>query len=61
MAKTCLIEKQKRPPKYKVRGYSRCRICGRARSYYRKFGVCRICFRQLALRGEIPGMKKASW
>ena len=61
MAKTCLIEKANRPPKYKVRGYNRCRLCGRPRSYYRKFQICRICFRTLALRGEIPGVKKASW
>ena len=61
MAKTCLIMKQRRTPKFKVRGYNRCRICGRARAYYRKFGICRICFRELALKGEIPGMKKASW
>ena len=61
MAKTCLIEKANRPPKYKVRGYNRCRLCGRPRSYYRKFQICRICFRNLALRGEIPGVKKASW
>jgi small subunit ribosomal protein S14 len=61
VAKKCLIEKQRRSPKYKVRGYNRCRICGRARSYYRKFGICRICFRELSLKGEIPGMKKASW
>ena len=61
MAKTCLIMKQRREPKFKVRGYTRCRICGRARSYYRKFGIGRICFRTLALKGEIPGMKKASW
>ena len=61
MAKTCLIEKANRPPKYKVRGYNRCRLCGRPRGYYRKFQICRICFRNLAHRGEIPGVKKASW
>ena len=61
MAKTCLIEKANRPPKYKSRAYNRCKICGRPRSYYRKFKICRICFRELALRGEIPGVKKASW
>ena len=61
MAKTCLIEKANRPPKFKTRAYNRCQICGRARAYYRKFKVCRICFRELALLGEIPGVKKASW
>ena len=61
MAKTCLIMKQRRAAKFQVRGYNRCRICGRARAYYRKFGICRICLRELALKGEIPGMKKASW
>jgi len=61
MAKKCLIEKQKRKPKFAVRAYSRCRRCGRARAYYRRFGLCRICFRQMALAGEIPGVVKASW
>jgi len=61
MAKKSLIAKQKRPPKYQVRAYHRCRICGRPRAYMRKFGVCRICFRQMAHRGEIPGIVKASW
>jgi small subunit ribosomal protein S14 len=61
LAKTCLREKANRPAKYKVRAYNRCQICGRARSYYRKFKICRICFRELSHRGEIPGMKKASW
>ncbi|TET23223.1 type Z 30S ribosomal protein S14 [candidate division TA06 bacterium B3_TA06] len=61
MAKLALINKQKREPKFKVRKYNRCGRCGRPRAYYRKFGLCRICFRELALRGEIPGVKKASW
>ena len=61
MAKTCWIVKQKREPKYKTRRYNRCSLCGRSRAYYRKFGICRICFRTLALRGEIPGVRKASW
>ena len=61
MAKKSLIEKSKRPPKFKVRAYHRCRQCGRARGFYRQFGMCRICFRLLALRGEIPGVVKASW
>ena len=61
MAKTSLINKQQRPPKFKVRAYTRCRHCGRPRGYLRKFQLCRICFRNLALRGEIPGVIKASW
>ncbi|MBN2227930.1 MAG: type Z 30S ribosomal protein S14 [candidate division Zixibacteria bacterium] len=61
MAKKCLIEKQQRKPKYKVRSYNRCRRCGRPRAYLRRFGLCRICFRELALAGEIPGIVKASW
>lgn len=61
MARKALIEKAKRPPKYGVRRYHRCQRCGRARAFLRKFGVCRICFRELALRGEIPGVRKASW
>ncbi len=61
MAKKCLIAKANRKPKFKVRGYNRCRRCGRPRAYLRKFGVCRICFRELALRGDIPGVVKASW
>ena len=61
MAKTALQEKAKRKPKFKVRAYNRCPICGRSRSYYRKFDMCRICFRQRALRGEIPGVTKSSW
>jgi len=61
MAKTCLILKQRRVPKFSARRYNRCRICGRPRGYMRKFQMCRICFRNLALRGEIPGVIKASW
>ena len=61
MPKKSWIEKQKREPKFKVRGYNRCKICGRSRGYMRKFGMCRICFRELASRGELPGVKKASW
>ena len=61
MAKTALQEKAKRKPKFKVRGYNRCPICGRSKAYYRKFDMCRICFRQRALRGEIPGVTKSSW
>lgn len=61
MAKTCLRVKQRRKPKFKTRGYTRCRRCGRARSVYRKFELCRICFRELASQGLIPGVTKASW
>ncbi len=61
MAKKALVAKAKRKPKFKVRGYNRCRLCGRARSYLRRFAMCRICFRMLALRGEIPGVTKSSW
>ncbi len=61
MAKTCMIEKAKRQPKFRVRVHSRCKICGRPRGYLRKFGMCRICFRTLALEGHIPGVIKSSW
>jgi small subunit ribosomal protein S14 len=61
VARKALIEKSKRTPKFKVRGYNRCHRCGRARAYYRDFGLCRLCFRELALMGEIPGVTKASW
>ncbi len=61
MAKQCLIEKAKRKPKFKVRGYNRCSMCGRPRGYIRRFGLCRICFREMAHRGLIPGVRKASW
>lgn len=61
MAKKCLIAKANRKPKFSTRAYNRCKLCGRARAYYRKFGVCRLCFRGLALIGEIPGVRKASW
>ena len=61
MAKKSAIERSKRPPKFKVQQHNRCRICGRPRAYLRRFGVCRICFRGLALAGEIPGVTKSSW
>jgi len=61
MAKTSLIVKQQRPAKFKSRRYNRCRLCGRPRGFMRRFQLCRICFRELALRGEIPGVVKASW
>ncbi|MBI4394637.1 MAG: type Z 30S ribosomal protein S14 [Candidatus Omnitrophica bacterium] len=61
MAKTSLIVKQQRKPKFKVQGYNRCRACGRPRGYIRKFALCRICFRELANQGVIPGVTKSSW
>ncbi|RLC93974.1 MAG: type Z 30S ribosomal protein S14 [Chloroflexi bacterium] len=61
MAKVSKIVKSQRPPKYKVQKRNRCVLCGRPRGYMRKFGVCRICFRELALRGEIAGVRKSSW
>ncbi|HKF14850.1 MAG TPA: type Z 30S ribosomal protein S14 [Gaiellaceae bacterium] len=61
MAKKSLVNKQQREPRFKVRQYSRCRRCGRPRAVYRKFGLCRICLRELAHNGEIPGMTKSSW
>ncbi len=61
MAKTCLVVKQRRTPKFKVRGYHRCQRCGRSGGYIRKFALCRICFRELANEGVIPGVVKSSW
>ena len=61
MAKKGLIQKQQRTPKYKVRAYTRCQRCGRPHSVYRKFGLCRICFREMAHAGELPGIAKSSW
>ena len=61
MAKTSLIAKQQRTPKFGVRKYNRCRTCGRPRGYLRKFQLCRICFRQNANLGYLPGVRKASW
>jgi len=61
MARKALIEKTLRKPKFAVRQHNRCRLCGRPRGYLRKFQICRICFRNLASRGMIPGVKKASW
>ena len=53
--------KQARAPKFSTRAYTRCRLCGRPHSVLRKYGVCRICFRELAHKGQIPGVRKASW
>ncbi len=61
MAKKSQVARAKRPAKYKVRQHNRCHYCGRPRGYMRKFGMCRICFRLRALRGELPGVTKSSW
>lgn len=61
MARKALIEKIKRAPKFTVRAHNRCMRCGRARAYLRKFGLCRLCFREFANLGILPGVKKASW
>ncbi|MBI5603665.1 MAG: type Z 30S ribosomal protein S14 [Deltaproteobacteria bacterium] len=61
MAKTSLMIKASRTPKFKVRSYNRCPLCGRPRGFIRKFGICRICFRLMALKGDIPGVVKSSW
>ncbi len=61
MAKKSLVAKHKREPKHPVQKYNRCPICGRPRGFMRKFGMCRICFRTLALEGELPGVRKSSW
>ena len=61
MAKKSEIVKWQRPAKYKVQQHNRCHLCGRPRAYIRKFGLCRICFRRLALAGQIPGVRKSSW
>jgi small subunit ribosomal protein S14 len=61
MAKTSLIVKSERTQKFKVRTHNRCKICGRPRGFLRKFAMCRICFREHAHRGVVPGVTKASW
>ena len=61
MAKQALIEKSNRKPKFSTRAYTRCDRCGRPRAVYKKFGICRICFRTMALNGLLPGIRKASW
>ncbi len=61
MAKQCLIVKQKKPAKFKVREYHRCEICGSPRGYMRRFHICRKCFREMAHEGLLPGVRKASW
>jgi small subunit ribosomal protein S14 len=61
MAKICLMVKAARPPKFSSRGYNRCQVCGRRHAYIRRFQICRICFRELASQGKIPGVTKSSW
>jgi small subunit ribosomal protein S14 len=61
MAKKSLIAKAARPQRFPVRGYHRCSVCGRPRGYMRRFALCRICFRERALLGELPGVTKSSW
>ena len=61
MATTAKIVKEKKSPKFRVRMRNRCRLCGRPRGYLRKFGLCRLCFRKLALEGELAGVIKSSW
>jgi small subunit ribosomal protein S14 len=61
VAKKSLMEKSMKKPKFMVRAYNRCPICGRSRAYMRKFGICRICFRNLASEGKLPGVVKSSW
>lgn len=61
MAKASQYAKLNRPPKFTVRHRNRCKVCGRARGYYRDFQLCRVCLRNMALKGEVPGVIKASW
>ena len=61
MAKKGLINKSLKKPKFSTRQHNRCKLCGRPRAFLRRFGICRICFRELVWRGDIPGVKKASW
>ncbi|WP_243359200.1 type Z 30S ribosomal protein S14 [Fundidesulfovibrio terrae] len=61
MARTALRVKARRNAKFSSRAYNRCPICGRARAFLRRYGICRICFRNMALAGELPGVRKSSW
>ncbi|MFW5930919.1 MAG: type Z 30S ribosomal protein S14 [Desulfosalsimonas sp.] len=61
MARKALREKAMKKPKFKVRAYNRCPICGRPRAFMRKFGICRICFRNMSSEGLLPGVQKSSW
>jgi small subunit ribosomal protein S14 len=61
VARACSFAKLQEAPKFAVRHRNRCKVCGRARAYYRKFELCRVCLRNLALKGDLPGVTKASW
>lgn len=61
MARKSWLERVKRKPKFEVRRYNRCSLCGKPRGFMRKYGICRICFRELAHKGELPGIRKSSW
>jgi small subunit ribosomal protein S14 len=61
MAKKSMVVKASRPAKFSTRNYNRCKVCGRPRAYIRKFGLCRICFREMASDGKLPGVTKSSW
>jgi len=61
VARTALMVKARRKPKFSARAYNRCPICGRSRAFLRRYGLCRICFRNMALAGELPGVRKSSW
>ena len=61
MAKKSMILKQQAEPRFSIRAYNRCKICGRPHAYLRNYGICRICFRELAYKGQIPGVRKASF
>jgi len=61
MARKALIEKSKKEPKFSTRAYTRCNVCGRPKAVYRKFGICRLCFRLMSHKGLLPGVLKASW
>ena len=61
MAKKSMIAKAKRPAKHQAQAYNRCTVCGRPRAYMRRFALCRICFRERALQGQLPGVTKSSW
>jgi small subunit ribosomal protein S14 len=61
LAKKSWVVKQQKEPKFKVRAYNRCQVCGRSRAFMRDFGICRLCFRKLVANGEVPGVRRASW
>jgi small subunit ribosomal protein S14 len=59
--KSLMVKALKKKPKFSTRGYNRCPLCGRSRAFLRRYGICRICFRNMALAGELPGVRKSSW